>query len=752
MRAWLYLLIFTLLCFVAGGTAAAEEDENNAALGSAENPHVIPKISQGIAIDGELNEAAWSSAYTFDLNYEIRPGENISPPVKTILYLMYDDTHLYVGFRAHDPNPEDIRARLTDRDSAFADDFVGIVIDTFNDQRRAFEFFVNPFGVQMDLIQDDINDSEDSSWNAIWDSAGTINEQGYQVEMAIPFTQIRFQDSEDNQTWGLDAVRVYPRTDRTLIALNPRDRDVNSYLSQLMKIKGFKGVERGRNLEITPTVTAFKTQARPDFPNGDLEDSTSDSDAGVSLRWGVTPNMTINGTINPDFSQIEADSVQLDINQTFALYFQETRPFFLDQADYFDTPMMNLVYTRNVADPSYAVKVTGKEGPHTFGIFTAEDEVTNLIVPGSFGSDSGSFGFKSQATVARYRYDLGENSTIGASLIDRQGDGYQNTVLAVDTRYQITENDMFRASFAGSQSTYNQEVIDHFGMEDGEISDRALSMSYRHSTRNYWVNASYTDYGKDFRADVGFIPQVDYTKIIVGGGREFWGEEGAFFRRITISGDWDKTEDQSGNLIEEEYEAYIYGIAPRNIFFFFGGGVRDRAFNGVTFDNHWLQGELNGDFTSFFRGGAFVRRGKYIDFANTREADRFYVNFWSQTRLGDHFSVNFGYNYEILDVEGGQRLYSTHVPEVRAVYQFDRRMFIRAIFQYVNINRDPALYKFDVNESTETLLSQLLFSYKINPQTVLYLGYSDNYRGNQNYDLTQTDRTLFMKIGYAWLQ
>ncbi|MEM7283492.1 MAG: carbohydrate binding family 9 domain-containing protein, partial [Pseudomonadota bacterium] len=183
----------------------------------------IPNTDQSIRIDGKLDEPAWKSGLRIVLDVETRPGENIDPPVETEAWLIEDGRRLLVAFKAYDPDPDKIRAYLRDRDSAFSDDFVGVVLDTFNDERRAFEFFVNPLGAQMDLIQDDVNDNEDESWDAIWESAGEITDFGYVVEVAIPFTQLRFPKTEDKQTWGIDVLRFYPRVDRHRISNNKLD-------------------------------------------------------------------------------------------------------------------------------------------------------------------------------------------------------------------------------------------------------------------------------------------------------------------------------------------------------------------------------------------------------------------------------------------------------------------------------------------------------------------------------------------------
>lgn len=244
--------------------------------------HEVPRTEESIEIDGILDEPVWERGLSISLPYETRPGENTPAPVDTECLMTYDSRHLFVAFCAHDPDPRAIRAHLSDRDSAWNDDFVGVVLDTFNDERRAFEFFVKPLGVQMDLCNDDVGQDEDPSWDAIWDSAGRITEEGYTVELAIPFQQLRFPKGGNHQVWGFDAVRFYPRSDRVRIASQPLDRDVSCYLCQISKIRGFEQVSTGRHVELVSTMTAGRQDERPEFPAGDLEEGNVVTELGLT--------------------------------------------------------------------------------------------------------------------------------------------------------------------------------------------------------------------------------------------------------------------------------------------------------------------------------------------------------------------------------------------------------------------------------------------------------------------------------------
>ena len=299
--------------FIAGGLATA----------SAAPPHQIPRIDTGISVDGVLDEAAWDHAWSMTLDYEVRPGENTPVLAETEVLVFSDDSHLYVGFRALDPEPSAIRAHLTDRDNAWNDDWVGVVLDTFNDERRSYLFVVNPLGVQMDTIE---TSGGNTPWDGIWASAATFIDRGWSAELEIPFSTLRFQRSEGPQVWGFDAIRGYPRNVTHQMGSFARDRSNNCYLCQAHKIEGFAGVSPGRNLEIVPTLTASRTDTRDELPDGPMKAGDSEIEAGATVRWGFTPNLTLSAALNPDFSQIEADALQLQVNRPFAIFFPELRP------------------------------------------------------------------------------------------------------------------------------------------------------------------------------------------------------------------------------------------------------------------------------------------------------------------------------------------------------------------------------------------------------------------------------------------
>lgn len=292
MRHYLVLVISFTLCLAfipfPVPTYGQDSAQRNHGTGTVEDSYIVPKSESEISIDAVLDEEAWKKALVLELKYEVRPGENVPPPVRTEVLLTYNEKNFYAAFRCYNPDPSAIRAHLRDKDTLGGDDWIALILDTFNDERRSFDFIVTAQGIQFDQIES--QSGEDNGWDTIWDSASRITTWGYTVEIAIPFSSIRFQRKQGPQIWGFDAVRRYPCEHAYHIGTFPRDRSNNCYLCQAIKIKGFEGASPGRNIEIDPTITGARTDERPEFPQGDLKKRDQEAELGLTARWGVTPN------------------------------------------------------------------------------------------------------------------------------------------------------------------------------------------------------------------------------------------------------------------------------------------------------------------------------------------------------------------------------------------------------------------------------------------------------------------------------
>jgi hypothetical protein len=680
-------------------------------------------------------------------SFEVRPGENIPAPVKTQALLAYGPRALYIAFRAFDPEPGKIRARLLDRDTAFDDDWVGIVLDTFNDQRRMFDFLVNPLGVQADEVES--NEGEDLAWDAIWDSAGRITDQGYEVEMVIPFSSLRFPSTPDDQTWSFDLLRSWPRDVDHRIGLFPRDRSNNCYLCQADRLVGFAGASPGRNIELAPTFSAVVTQEREGFPDGPMRQKDRSFDLGLTGTWGITPNLTLAGAVNPDFSQVEADAAQLDINTQFALYYAEKRPFFLEGGDLFST-RMNAVYTRTVADPDGGIKLTGKVGPNAIGVFAARDATTNLVLPGSDGSAATALDQASNDLVFRYRRDIGKSSTLGFIATDREGSGYANRAAGIDGVLKLTPKDTVRFQALGSRTRYPDEVRADFDQPDETFGGSAVDLFYEHYTRTVNWYAEYSKVTEGFRADLGHMPMVGYDVVDVGGGYTFNHDPGHWYTKISSGTGYVYRRNEAGNLLYRAANLWLNYEGPNLSHSSLSASIGTKTYRGVEFTDRSFGGCYG------FRPIADLwlhlgwEAGDRIDYANTRAGKVLGLSPTIQYRLGKHLTATLNHSYQHLDVDAG-RLFRANVSELRLVYQLNQRAFVRAILQRVDYRRNTDLYTAAVEPRDQRLFSQLLLSYKLNPRTVMFLGYSDNYRGTEEISPTQTNRTLFFKVGYAWV-
>jgi hypothetical protein len=733
-------LLFLLLCFPGPVLPLPQQGPPPPRPG----PVDVPRVDGKISIDGRLDEPAWRQALLLDLSFETQPGDNIPAPVRTEVRVFYGRDAIYFGLECLDPEPAAVRARFAERDQIEADDLININLDTFNDERRNYFFGCNPLGVQKDGLE---TVGGDISWDAIWDSAGRIHERGYTIEMAIPFSSLQFQRTDGPQVWGLDISRWYPRSQRHRLGLVPIPRDDNCYQCQFMKIRGFAGIRPGRRIELVPTLTGLRTDAREAMPDGGFANLSKDFDPGLTAKWGVTPNLTLNATVNPDFSQVEADSRQLDVNQPFALYYQEKRPFFTEGADFFSTPF-RAVYTRTLRDPRWGVKLTGKEGANTVGAYFVQDELTNLIFPGSQGSDSTSLDQLSSGLVLRYKRDLGSRYTLGALFTNRSGDGYFNRVYGFDGAARFSRRDRVTFQFIGSSTAYPDSVVLDYGQSPGTLSDRAFGAQFEHQGRNLNYYVEYDDVGPGFRADLGFMPKVDYREI-EGGVSYAWRRDRGWWSQIRVGTSWDRSEDQRGGFLYSVNSLnFVFQGAMQSYFYFYGYRIRE-GYMGSTYPE-WAAETMWG-----FQPHAAVQLNFYgnlgdaVDYENARPGRQVRANPGLTLNLGRRLAIELDYNYQRMKVDGAE-LYTANIAQGKVIYHLNLRMYLRAIGQYVDYRYNVANYTFPIDPLFKHFFTQFLFSYQLNPRTVLFLGYSDNALGTQDYRLTRSDRTIFMKVSYSW--
>ena len=752
-----------------------------------------------VSIDGQFSQAEWQGAAEVILDNVVQPFDNISAPVATTVYSFASDDTLYVAFIAFDDQPEAVRASYRDRDQIWGDDLVGIKLDTFNDARLAYQFFINPFGIQSDGIQNEMTGNESDSWDAIWESKGQITDNGYVVEVAIPLRIMNFDDRPGEKEWGIEFVRFFPRDNVYRITHLQYDRDNSCNLCQMGRAIGFDNATQGQNLAIVPTMVAGKSRERDiELGESDWVDETNQA-LSLDVKWGITPEISLQATLNPDFSQVESDAGQLSVNNTFALFFPERRPFFVENADYFTTNL-NLVYTRNINAPDYGVKLTGRIGGHSLGMFFADDASTSFLIPGNLNSSVATLAQISQNFTARYRYDMDAQLSIGSVTTIRESDDYHNYVNGIDVKYKPNESDTIKVQWVHSETQYPHnlyvDLCDNDCTQVNDLSETALrvlndkpfagnamSLQYARDTEHYFLRANHYRNSPGFRADMGFVSRADRYITVLGGGY-LWRNDDNWFNYMRVSGDWDIHKNSAGELLEKEREIYFRVKGKFNTLIDVGGKISDRV--GVRqFVLGDVDGELNTpDWTETLDRNAllsindkttlytedymrliletdptdsmsvyqFFGQGKQIDFSNDRLGNEFKTETRISYDVGEHIRLSVDYEYQTLEAEGAE-VYTAKLLDTRMTYQIDDKQFVRVILSVSDIQRNQNNYRDAVDAEYEDRGLQLLYSYKVNPLTKFFIGYSDAaYRNDNVKKVTANEQSLFMKFSYAWQQ
>jgi hypothetical protein len=712
-------------------------------------PITLHRAEGAIRIDGDLSDPGWKNAATIDKFYETSPGDNIPAKVKTIAYLTYDDRNFYIGIRCEDPEPRKIRAPYVDRDNVIGtDDNIAVFLDTRNDKRTAMELRVNPRGIQTDGIFNDANSNEDFSPDYFYDTAAKIDSGGWSAEYRIPFSSLRYAH-RDPQTWNILIWRNYPRDFRYAFHSAPIARESNCLICHAHPLVGLTGLPEAGHLVAAPYVTSQINER----PSGDLGSPLKREpvrkDAGLDVKWTPTANHAVDMTINPDFSQVEADVAQITVNQRFAVFFPEKRPFFLEGFDLFDTPIQ-VAYTRTITSPRWGLRSTGRLGGSAYTLLVTGDRGGGLtIIPGPIGSFFAVQDFKSTDAIGRIRHDIGQ-SFIGGVFTDREiRDGGHNRVIGPDFQWRPTQSDAVTGELLYS-STENPNRRDLSSAWNGERSSSyAVHADWNRLKQKYDLGFGVNDIGKGFRADLGFLPQVGYREIFGAVGLRFF-PDNKFFRFVRPSVFVDQQYDSDGKTIYRRSSPGIGVSGAKNLFFglVFHPSEQYRVGSALlseTYIDWQIQFDPSRRFTRIALTGF---AGDRIDFANGRVGRGATIGLAPTIRPHDKLTLEANLSREWLDI-GGDHLYTANVERLKATYSFSAKSLVRIIGQYVSTDRNRALYTFPVTAHDGAFLGSILYSYKLNWQTVLFVGYGDDRELTANNDLAKLDRTLFFKISYA---
>ena len=743
-------------------------------------PSVRPaRTTSAPRVDGLLDDAVWRDATLITDFVQQAPLDGAPATEETEVYLAYDTEHIYVGIRAHYSDTTLIRANRSDRDQTFSDDTVAVYLDPFLDQQRAYVFSVNGYGVQSDAVLDSQTRGfgpgrgggggggggggrppgsgggsmgsvprggmgasmasafggaplGDTSWDALFDSGGRLVDDGWTAEMAIPFKSLRYPTRGPGELhrWGIQITRMIPgKTESDVWA--PVSRDIAGFLPQMGVLDGMTDLSTSKNLEFLPTFTAIKFGSL-DATSGTFVDNDTDPEGGLNVKYGVTPNLTADLTFNPDFSQIESDIPQIEVNQRFPLFFPELRPFFLEGQEIFQVPgQVTFVHTRTIADPRYGAKLTGKVGDTTLGVLVANDEgpgrLDDRTAPG--------FGQTAQVVVGRARYDLYSESYLGAIVTDREFlDGYSR-VAGVDGRFRLSPTSSVSFQYAGSQ---------HRDETGAERSGPTYHLAYDSNSRNLSYQASIDSVDPGFRTDTGFVRRVDTRTAQANASYRWWPQNWLINWGPRVS--YSRNYDFEGLLQDEQVSAGVLGVLSSNVV---GIGMVNRdmeRFGGLEFfkTNYYVGAGVTA--SRKFSLGGFLSWGDQVFYGDAPFLGRgvtatLFATLRPMSRLNADLAL---ITSRLRDPVTRDQIFDVKILRALTTYQFTNRLLFRNIVEYNTLSR--------------ALAANLLFTYRVNAGTVFFVGYDDHYQqGNlidntlfQTSEFQQTNRAFFTKLSYLF--
>lgn len=739
-----------------------------------------PRIeSPSISIDARLDEPEWQRAAVLTGFTQYTPVEGARAAEETEVRVFYASDAIYFGFRVLDSNPEDILVHLTERDaSTRVDDWVRIMLDTYNDNRQAYSFFVNAYGIQTDgmwleTIQPlggPTGPKVDFNPDFIWESDGRVTDEGWVAEMKIPYVSLRFPDQE-RQDWGLQIARGIMRTNFKS-SWAPLTLNVSSVLGQSGRLLGLEGLRPKRLVEINPVTTGKIEGARSD---GVFTRSDPDPEFGVNARVGITPNLVLDATVNPDFSQVEADADQIQVNERFALFFPEKRLFFLEGSEVFRSTQ-SLVHTRRIVDPIAGTKLTGKVGETSVAYLGSIDESP----VSAFGGDQNAL-----FNLVRVRRDVGAGSTLGLLYTDRTltgGDVY-NRVVSSDARLVFGRYSL-EAQATGSWTATSA---------DDEVSLKpAVTVDFRRSGLDYTYGLRLEDVDPGFRTLSGFMPRVGDVQVSGFAGFRRYGAPGAFVERWGVdlknnhffahddfwdgrpADDWEwelwPTLAVRGarsvtailrwggfRFQPEDYAAYE--VADEN-------GVPmpmpllppvDRMLGMAILPNVRINDELTLSGRSFFREVPLFSEGS-LGWETQLSPSL-------QIQPNEALQLQASYTWARLTRTSDDSEFSTvHLPRLRVQYQFGRSVFARVIGQYDMerrsalrhpVTQQPLLVRGVLQGPRDrgAFQGQALLSFEPSPGRIFFIGYSRLMDGPYGLEWDRKDLLqdgFFIKLSYLF--
>jgi hypothetical protein len=739
-------ILSALACLLISATPAAAQTLHAGA------PIAAHRLSGPIAIDGTLNEPAWQDAARVTTWYEVQPSDNTPPALRNVGYVAYDDKALYVGFDFEDQAPRAIRAPLGDHDQVNGNsmDFGGVILDTRNDGHSGVELFVNPAGVQYDAVTDDQGGNEDASPDFFWEAAAHINEHGWTLELRVPFSSMRYR-SADPQDWGILLFRNHPRDFRRQYFSAKLPRGGNCFVCRSNTLVGLERLPSGGHIVAAPYASAngTRTSSSTGEPLGTMR---GDSQVGADVKWLSNADNAVDLTVQPDFSQVESDTAQISANERFALSFPEKRPFFLEGVSLFATPLQ-AVYTRTITSPRWGARATGKSHAVDYTVLVTDDRGGGLtVIPGTTSSDTATQAAESTVMIARAKRTIGRNF-VGLLFTDREsrdGQGHSR-LIGPDVLWRPTSSDTFAGQWLFTSSTAPTRSDLYSEWQGQHVSGPGAALSWNHDTRHLDAHGGGKWLGEGFRAETGFIPQVGYRSVNGGGGWTI--RPTGLIRRERTFADIERLVDPHGSLVQQTSDI---GLGMDTTL---GGFIQLKYLDDRFSTPAGVLARRRAGFTFRFNPGRRLTQvqvdgtaGGDVDFANSRPAHGATLNATATLVPSDRFEVSLVANRRWLNVntpDAVGRLFVARVARVRATWSFNAHSFVRVISQYVDTDRTAPLYISAVSSHTGSLTGSALFAYKLNWQSVLFVGYGDDREADTDRRLQPVGQQVFVKVSYA---
>ncbi len=734
-----------------------------------------PRLERTVVLDGVLDEEPWTQAVRLAGFWQYSPDDGRPALDSTEVLVWYSPTDIYFGIRAYESHGP-VHATLADRDKIASDDHIQIFLSTYNDRRRAMVFGVNPLGVQADgtLFEGAGvgRDGVDLSPDFVFESKGRVTATGYEVEIRIPFKSLRYQPLH-RQDWGINVVRRIQHSGHET-TWTPARRAAASFLAQSGTLVGLTDIRAGLVLDVTPVVTTKIVGARA----GDGWDYTGGSpEFGGTLRWGVTPNLALNATVNPDFSQVESDASQVVTDPRVALFFPEKRPFFLDGIEEFSTPN-RLVYTRRVAAPEVAIKLTGKISGTSVALLSALDDPATS----ASGSDRPLY------NILRVQRDVGRESRLGMVFTDREDGEDFNRVVGLDGRVVLGEVYSVRLQAAGS-ATRRAGVVTEAPLWQASVGRAGRTLGFR-----YALNAIHPD----FRASSGFISRPGIVQGTVNHRIALYGKPGALAERwsgsITLDGTWQYHDFVRGDASQDR-KLHVNSDWILRGGWEVGGAVFVESFGyderlyadyaierqtGAVVDTVPFVGTPrlpNLDFvlrvtTPEFRhvsARLFYLWGKDENFFEWASADIVFATANLAWRPTPRVRMEGSYALQQYRRQtDGTLVGRTQIPRLKFEYQLSRALFLRLVGEYTASQQDDlrddsrtgdpllirdasGVYRLARATTDSRFRADVLASYQPSPGTVFYAGYGSTLGEPEAFrfrGLRRHDDAFFAKLSY----